>query len=390
MSPTGSSRARRTPGDGPGRARGVPDGEKEPRAATRRVTLAEVARRAGVSQTTASFVLSGRREEMRISAQVEAKILRAVEETGYRPNVVSRSLRTGSSHTIGFVSDTVATTPFAGHLIWGALDAAREQGRLLLIAETEGDAELETQLVETMRDRQVEGIVLASMYTRWANVPRALLGGPSVLLNALSKKETSVPSVIPDEAEAGRCAARLLLEAGHREGIYVVGVGVDPVRTPKGSVAACERLAGIEEAFGREGVRLSGGAFLGDWQPHGGYEATRGILSSRKQVRALICFNDRVSVGAYQAVADAGLEVARDVSVVSFDDEPVASWLRPGLTSVALPHYELGRKAIEVLLALDGASGSGKVHRVEMPLRVRESVGRSGAGLDRPARRAAK
>ncbi|MHB1598492.1 MAG: LacI family DNA-binding transcriptional regulator [Acidimicrobiales bacterium] len=343
------------------------------------MTLADVARRAGVSQTTASFVLAGRREEMRISSQVEVKILRAVQETGYRPNVVSRSLRTGSTHTIGFVSDTVATTPFAGHLIWGALDAARDHDRLLLIAETEGDPALETQLIETMRDRQVEGIVLASMYTRWANVPRALLGGPSVLLNVLPAKKTSVPSVIPDEAEAGRAAARLLLEAGHREGIYAVGVGVDPARTPKGSVAAAERLLGIEDVLASAGIELAGGVFLDDWQPLGGYDATKQILAREEPARALICFNDRVSFGAYQVLEDAGLKIAHDVSIVSFDDEPVASWLRPGLTSVALPHYELGRRAIEVLLSLDGDSTPGAVHRVEMPVRVRESVGRIGA-----------
>ena len=81
---------------------------------TTRVTLADVARIAGVSQTAASFVLSGRRKEMRISAEVEARVLRPPTSTGYRPNIVSRSLRTGTSHTIGFVSDTVATTPFAG------------------------------------------------------------------------------------------------------------------------------------------------------------------------------------------------------------------------------------------------------------------------------------
>ena len=151
----------------------------------RRVTLADVARRAGVSQTTASFVLSGRREEMRISGQVEARVLQAVRETGYRPNVVSRSLRTGTTQTIGFVSDTVATTPFAGHLIWGALDAAREHDHLLLIAETEGDRELEKELIEAMQDRRVDGIILASMYTREVTVPGSLLEGHSVLLNAV-------------------------------------------------------------------------------------------------------------------------------------------------------------------------------------------------------------
>ena len=107
-----------------------------------------MARRAGVSQTAASFVLTGRREKMRISAEVEARVLRAAQETGYRPNIVSRSLRTGTTHTIGFISDTIATTPFAGDLIKGALEAARDRGYLLLIAETEGDRTLEQQLLE--------------------------------------------------------------------------------------------------------------------------------------------------------------------------------------------------------------------------------------------------
>ncbi len=349
---------------------------RKPGSGTGRVTLADVARLAGVSQTTASFVLTGRREEMRISAQVEARVLKAVRDTGYRPNVVSRSLRTGTTHTIGFVSDTIATTSHAGHFIWGALDAAREQGRLLLIAETEGDPELERQLIDTMRDRRVEGIVLASMYTRWAAIPRALLDGPSVLLNALPDRPGAIESVIPDEAGAGRAAARALIEAGLLEGIYVVGVGAKPTQVPGGVVAAQERLHGIREVLAEAGAELAGGVLLKDWQPKYGYEATRRILARKVEPRALICLNDRLSVGAYQALEDAGRKVAHDVSVVSFDDEPVASWLRPGLTSVAIPHYELGRKAIEVLLGA-GPPGevAARVHRVAMPLRQRQSIG---------------
>jgi LacI family transcriptional regulator len=154
--------------------------------------LADVARQAGVSQTAASFVLSGRSRDMRISAEVEDRVLRAVRETGYRPNIVSRSLRTGTTHTIALVSDAVSTTPFAGHLIWGAIDAAREQGRLLFIAETEGDPELEQQLIEAMHDRRVNGIVLASMYTRKVTPPKALLDGPAVLLNALPARRAAI------------------------------------------------------------------------------------------------------------------------------------------------------------------------------------------------------
>ena len=345
---------------------------------TRRVTLADVARSAGVSQTAASFVLSGRREEMRISADVEERVRRAARETGYRPNIVSRSLRTGTTNTIGFVSDTVATTPFAGHLIWGALDAARDHGHLLFVAETEGDPELERQLIEAMHDRQVDGIVFASMYTRRIAVPKTLLDRPAVLLNALPATRSLIPSVLPDETEAGRTAARVLLDAGHTEAICLIGGGPQPTRVPKGSLAAVQRLRGIKEALHAAGVDIAGAVACPDWQPEQGYKATRRLLDQKGLPSALICFNDRLSLGAYQALADAGLEVPKDVSVVSFDDDLIASWIKPQLTTVALPHYELGRTAIEVLL--DGAgqpsNGRPRITYVPMPLRERDSVRR--------------
>ena len=113
-----------------------------------------------------------------------------------------------------------------------------------------------------------------------------------------------------------------------------------------------------------------------DWQPELGYAATQKLIKRRARPEALICFNDRLALGAYNALADAGLEVPSDVSVVSFDDDPIASWVQPQLTSIAIPHYELGRKSIELLL--DGAATatgtSGNVLRIPMPLQLRESV----------------
>lgn len=349
------------------------------RTKSKRVTLVDVARSAGVSQTAASFVLSGRREEMRISLDVEARVLQAVRETGYRPNIVSRGLRTGATQTIGFVSDTVATTPFAGHLIWGALDAAREHNHLLFTGETEGDPDLERQLIEAMHDRRVDGVVLASMYTRKIAVPQALLDGRAVLLNALPSRRSPIPSVVPDEAEAGSMAAQVLLDAGFSGGIYLIGAGPTASRVPKGSVAAVERLAGINEALRAAGVAVDGAVACADWQPEFGYQATRQLLD-KVIPAALICFNDRLAFGAYQALAESGLNVPEDVSVVSFDDDLLASWMRPQLTTVALPHYELGRAAVELLLdsARQRADGRTPVHRIPMPLRNRDSVRQPG------------
>ena len=224
----------------------------------KRVTLADVARRAGVSQTAASFVLSGRREEMRISADVEARVLRAAQEAGYRPNIVSRGLRTGTTQTIGFVSDTVATTPFAGHLIWGALDAARERDHLLFIGETEGDAELERQLIEAMHDRRVDGHrPRLDVHAEGGGAQGATRTARPSCSTPFPPSASPIPSVLPDEAAAGRSAARVLLEAGHADEIYLIGAGPHGNRVPKDSVAAVQRLQGINEAFHAAGVATS-------------------------------------------------------------------------------------------------------------------------------------
>jgi LacI family transcriptional regulator, galactose operon repressor len=365
----------------------------------RRVTLADVAKTAGVSSTTASLVLSGRTKELRISRDVERRVRNAAEQLQYRPNIVSVGLRTGTTRTIGFVSDTVATSRLAGDMIKGALEAARERGVMLFIGETEGEADLERRLLQAMYDRQVDGIILAAMYTRTIKVPNGLRPAPAVLLNALPRRPSPLPSVLPDEVEAGRTAARVLLEAGHRGGIHPIGAGPSLRDAP--GVAAAERLIGIHDVLGAAGVDIAGGRVCPDWQPDYGLAATRALLETERP-RALICFNDRIAFGAYQALDDVGLKVPADVSVVSFDDHPIASWMRPKLTTVALPHYELGRKAVDVLfiemgrsspaeaggddpvagqsagqgagLEHDGQEHDGQVHRVPMPLRERESV----------------
>ena len=344
----------------------------------RRVTLAEVAERAGVSRSTASLVLSGRSRELRISHTVEQQVLATAKELDYRRNAVSVGLRTGTTRTIGFVSDTVATSRLAGDMIKGAVEAAREHDLLLFIGETEGEEDLERGLLQAMHDRQVDGIIFASMFTRIVDVPTALATGPAVLLNAVPKRATTLPSIVPDEVGAGRSAAQVLLDAGHRDGIHLIGAGPRVRDVPPGAVAGIERLTGIREVFAGANVKIAGGRICSDWQPEQGYEATRALLT-RTRPRALICLNDRLAVGAYQALDDFDLKVPSDVSVVSFDDHPVATWIRPKLTTIALPHYELGRKAFEVLLGeINRGSGEttppGETHRIPMPIRMRDSV----------------
>ncbi|MER6093248.1 LacI family DNA-binding transcriptional regulator [Streptomyces bluensis] len=332
-----------------------------------RVTLADVARHAGLSVTAASLVLN-RRRGTRISAEAQARVFAAADELGYRPNMAARSLRTRKTATIAFVSDVVATTRFAGEMIRGALEAAHEREHVMLIAETQGDPETERQTVEAMLDRQIDGFVYAAMASRLLTVPPAMSSRPAVLLNAGSTE--AVASVLPDDEGAGHSVATLLLEHGHRR-IAVIGRADAIERDPRRSLAAGPRLRGIRRAVAQHGIRLTPGGRAEHWEPDDGYEAMRALLRRRTLTPGIICMNDRLALGAYQALAEAGLGVPDDVSVVSFDDDPIAGWLRPGLTTAALPHERMGRLAVEMLLDRDYRPGT---QWVPMPLRVRASV----------------
>jgi LacI family transcriptional regulator len=336
-----------------------------------RATLLQVAQRAGVSRSTASFVLTGRHLDMRISEDARQRVLRAAQELDYRPNLMARSLRTKVTKTIALVSDTIASDHYAGRAIHGSLAAAVAYGHLLFIGETEGDPVIEEKLISDFLDRQVDAFVYASMFTRFVRLPKLLRGRPVVLLNCVTRAATPAQhSIIPDELAAGWSAAQVLLEAGHRQGVYLVGKAGQQV------FAGRERLAGIREGLSASGTKLAGMVEC-DWWPDSAYEAVTRALADGLDPKALICLNDRIALGAYQALREAGRAIPDDVSVVSFDDSELAAWLRPQLTSISLPHYQLGWQAVEKLL---GPPADPAVLRVAMPVRRRASVTKPAAG----------
>lgn len=342
-----------------------------------RVTLADIAAASGVSVTTASLVLTGRARELRISAEAERRVRTTAQQLGYRRNALTTGPRSGRTQTIGFLSDTVASSGWAGEMVKGAVDAAYRHGFMLFVGESGGDPVVERTLADAMRDRRADGVVFASMHTRTAAVPEVLYDGPAVLLNATPATSAAVPSVLPDEVQAGRSAARVLLEAGHGRDIHLIGAGPGMCDIPPHGIAAADRLLGLREVFTAAGAEVAGARWCPKWTPEHGFDATAELLRTQRP-KALVCLNDRLAFGAYQALAEAGLSVPEDVSVIGFEDHPIASWMRPRLTTIALPHYELGAWAVRVLVDLVVRRGRGTrapmIHRVPMPVRDGGSV----------------
>jgi len=131
------------------------------------------------------------------------------------------------------------------------------------------------------------------------------------------------------------------------------------------------RIAGIHDAMQELGMRFVVEESCWEWEPHHGFELTRRILAAHPDIRGVLCLNDRLAFGAYQALAEAGRRVPDNVAVLGFDNDEIAAYLRPGLTTLALPHHEMGRRAVELLL---GEAEPAATHLVEMPVVVRQSL----------------
>lgn len=333
----------------------------------KRVTLSDVARRAGLSPAAASMILNGR-PDTRLSEEAHNRVNTAAAELGYRPNLAARSLRTEKTQTIGFVSDQVATTRFASGLIKGALDAAEKADHVVLVTETGGDPRREAAAIDALVDRQVDGIIFATMRARELFVPELPSGTRAVLLNATNPRYTT--SVLPDELQGGTDAIRRLCAAGHRSSIVLLGQSDELEKDAFRSVTVGRRITGIRREMARSGIAFEAEESVWIWDPEFGYEAMNRLIDRVPDVRAVVCMNDRLAFGAHAALAERGLSVPDDVSLVSFDNDEVAAYLRPGLTTVALPHQQMGARAVELLLG-DDAPGE---HLVPMPLIERSSI----------------
>lgn len=308
----------------------------------KQVSIRDVAQRAGVSVTTVSHVLN-ETPGKRVSDDTRARVRAAADELSYRPNGVARSLRLQRSQILALVSDEIATTPHAGQLILGAQEAASKQGWLLMLVNSGGDRETERAEIRALQQRQVDGFLYATMYHQVVEVPAELGDAPTVLLDARSH-DTSLSSVVPDERQGGRAAAQILLDAGHRRIGFLNNIDDIP--------ASALRLDGYRQAMRDAGVPPDDALVAtGNSDSDGGYRAASALLDAESRPTAVFCFNDRMAMGLYAAATERGLRIPHDLSVVGFDNqELIADGLRPGLTTVALPHYEMGAWAVETLI----------------------------------------
>ncbi|WP_247043986.1 LacI family DNA-binding transcriptional regulator [Arthrobacter rhizosphaerae] len=341
----------------------------------RGVTMNDVANYAGVSRTTVSFVLNNR-STANISEETRKRIIEAVQELGYRPNAGARALASQRSDWYGLVTEIV-TAPFAVNVIKGAQDQAWLDRRFLLIAPSDqADAVgpnqgMEDAAIEKLLEQRVEGLLYAATFHRGVHVPQSAHEVPTVLINCFDA-DGKLPSIVPNERAGGRVAVERLLLAGHRR----IGViNLDP-NIP----AAVGRLDGARDALAGAGLELDPELVVSGFATaDGGYEAACEILDrypEGQRPTALFCLNDRMAMGAYDAIKERGLTIPGDIAVIGFDNqELIAAYLRPKLTTVALPFEKMGALGVQTLAALTaGQPITADQQLVDCPLLERSSV----------------
>lgn len=333
----------------------------------RAATMSDIARQAGVSQTTVSFVLNNHPSSANIAAETRDRILETAKKLAYRPNLAARGLRTNQTHTVGFVADEITTTPYAVNIIKGAQDVAWAHGKLLLIVNIGSDTSIKETAIEMMLERQVEGIIYAAMYHREVALPANMFAGPAVLLDCYCA-DRSLPSVVPDEVQGGRTATEVLLKKGHRRIGFINELNAIP--------ASSGRLEGYKEAlqayhipFDESLVRLH------HCTARGGYQGAQELMHLSEPPTAIFCFSDFAAMGVYDALRTLGISIPGEVAVMGFDNhELIAAQLTPPLSSIELPHYGMGKWAVEYLLEHSSKPLPPVQHALACPYIERQSI----------------
>jgi LacI family transcriptional regulator len=345
-------------------------------------TLRDVAALAGVHPATASRALNPATQGM-TSADTAQRVLRAAEQLGYRPNAVARSLRTARSSSIGVVVPDL-TNPLFPPIVRGIEAAFAPHGYVLLIVNTDNNPAQESHLVASLQARSIDGLILATARLDHPLIETLAAGDLPVVLVNRRREGLTLPSVIPDDAAGIRLAVAHLAQLGHRRIAHIAG----PQDTSTGTV----RLRAFRAAVREQGLTYDQAlvAACGSWSEARGAHALRGLLARGARFTAVVAGNDMLALGCYDVLAERGIACPDDLSVVGFNDMPFVDKLRPALTTVHIPQYDLGAEAARLLL--DQMSNFRREERaVLMPvqLTVRESTGAPppGNGADMPTRR---
>ena len=343
------------------------DGSAREDGARRRVSLADVAAAAGVHLSTASRALNPATRARVRPATVE-RVLAAAQTVGYRPNSIARGLRTNKTYTIGMLIPDL-TNPLFPPIVKGIEDRLSQDGYTLLLANTDGDLDREASILGSMASRRVDGLLLATARREYPVVHELLAEGMKVVLVNRTMEDAPVPSVTGDEYEGIGLAVKHLVGLGHRRIAYVGG-------DPDASTGLIRYQAFTSWLHGA-GLELDSDliAVADRFREEPGASAFAALLDRGSEFTAVVAGNDLLALGCYDVLRERSLEIPRSISVVGYNDILFADKFAPPLTTVRIPHYQIGVRAAQLLLeSIESSETTAMALRLAPSLVVREST----------------
>jgi LacI family transcriptional regulator len=329
-------------------------------------TIKDVANLARVHAATASRALNPQTRN-KVSPLTATRIMEAAKTLGYAPNSAARSLRTRTSLVAGVIIPDLRNPVFPP-IVRGIEDALRESGYMALLGNTDGDVDREGELLAAMRGRQTDGFILATGRRDLRPETDRVRGVPTVLVNRRSDA-SDIPSVTADSSAGIAGLVRLLVARGHRQIAHLAG--------PQNLSTGWERHHAFLDAMTAHGIPVDHRVirYCEGFTEECGLRAARDLIAAEPGVTAIVAGNDLIALGCYAALSERGLACPGDVSVVGFNDMPFLDKQRPALTTVRIPHYELGVESARLLLERI-ANPTAPAKQVVLPIQLveRESV----------------
>jgi LacI family transcriptional regulator len=319
--------------------------------------MKDVADLVGVHAATASRALNPATRG-RVNPETATRVLEAARTLGYLPNSAARSLRTRTTSVAGVIIPDLRNPVFPP-IVRGIEDGLREAGYMAILGNTDGDVDRERELVAAMQSRQADGFILA---TSRRDEPLSTAPVPTVLVNRRTDAGAA-PSVTADNAAGVHALVRMLVELGHTRIGHVAG--------PRELSTGWERYRAFVDALATHG--LSPGtepvSFAESFTDGAGFAATLRLLDAVPDLTAVVAGNDLLALGCYAALASRGLRVPDDISVTGFNDIPSLDRERPALTTVRIPHYEIGLESARLLIERI-ANPTAPAKRIVMPIEL--------------------
>jgi len=334
----------------------------------RTVTLRDVAEAASVHTSTASRAIN-ERTRPQVNADTVTRVLAAAARLGYQPNALARGLKVRRTMTIGMLIPDL-TNPLFPPIVRGIEDRCTESGYTVLLANTDNDDAKERSILEVMARRRVDGLIIATAHREYPLLQQVLQSDYPVVLVNRTADEPHLPSVSGDDHAGIGLAVRHLIELGHTRIAHLAGAA--DVSTGLG------RHQSFVSWMGSEGLTVDPELIVNcTWfTQQAGAEAFATLLDRGGAPTAVVAANDLLALGCYDVAAERGIRIPQDVSVVGYNDIPFTDRFAPPLTSIRIPHYQIGVQAAELMLeAIDGPPPVNVAVRLPPELIVRASTG---------------